>query len=85
MSTPKPPTLRQLEILRAIEGYRRSHGFAPSIREIGELAGIGSTNGVADHLRALQRKGLLARERMTARSYHATTRGLLELATGGAR
>jgi len=34
-------------------------GFGPTIREIGTRFGLASTNGVADHLKCLQRKGLI--------------------------
>jgi repressor LexA len=32
-----------------------------------ELSGIGSTNGVTDHLKALERKGYIQRERLVSR------------------
>jgi repressor LexA len=38
------------------------------LREIGEHMGIRSTNGVNDHLRALERKGYLRREDMKSRA-----------------
>lgn len=55
----RPPTQRQLELMRYVAEYLRDRGYAPSYREIGEHMGILSTNGIHDHLRALQRKGLL--------------------------
>lgn len=61
-------TPRQREILAFIQGYRDAHGFPPSIREIGVHFGITSTNGVNDHLQALQRKGHLHRTPYVARS-----------------
>lgn len=50
-------TPRQREILRWIRAFIHENGFPPSIREIGAGFGIRSTNGVADHLRALEAKG----------------------------
>jgi repressor LexA len=43
-------------------------GYPPTLREIGEYMGIRSTNGVNDHLRALERKGYLRREDMKSRA-----------------
>jgi repressor LexA len=43
-------------------------GYPPTLREIGEHMGIRSTNGVNDHLRALERKGYLRREDMKSRA-----------------
>lgn len=53
-------TYRQLELLRAIaDGI--ADGLPPTIRELGDRLGITSTNGIADHLRALERKGYIER------------------------
>jgi repressor LexA len=53
------PTVRQRMVLQAIQSHRASFGCSPTHREICETTGIGSTNGVHDHLRALERKGLV--------------------------
>lgn len=50
---------RQREILELIREAVRQHGVVPTYREIGAKLGIGSTNAVSDHLRALMRKGYL--------------------------
>ncbi|MGL6235651.1 MAG: transcriptional repressor LexA [Segniliparus sp.] len=62
--TPLPPELspRQQEILEIIRSSIRERGFPPSIREIGEAAGLASTSSVAHQLRSLQQKGYLRRE-----------------------
>jgi repressor LexA len=39
----------------------REKGFAPSIHEIGKQFKIASTNGVSDHLKALEKKGYIRR------------------------
>jgi repressor LexA len=39
----------------------RERGFAPSIPEIGRKFKIASTNGVSDHLKALEKKGYIRR------------------------
>lgn len=47
-------------------------GYPPTLREIGAKMGIRSTNGVNDHLRALERKGYLTREDMKSRALRPT-------------
>lgn len=56
---PHKPTPRQQAILNFIRKHVEQRGFSPSYREIGEMFDISSPNGVACHLRALRRKGLL--------------------------
>ncbi len=72
-------TARQLAVLRVIEHHRRKKGYPPTVREIGEVLGIASTNGVADHLAALERKKLLTRGEVEARSCVPTAAGLAML------
>lgn len=69
------PTERQLEILAFIADGLKRNGFPPSIRDIGSALEIRSTNGVNDHLEALVRKGLLTRQRMSARAIALTPEG----------
>lgn len=57
----KKPSRRQAMVLAFIRDHQRNHGYPPTHREIAAHMGIGSTNAVADHLRALQRKGWLER------------------------
>ena len=52
---------RQSELLDFLRGYHDHHGVVPSYREIGSALGIGSTNAVSDHIKALQRKGYVER------------------------
>lgn len=54
-------TERQLAVLEFIQSHQARFGYPPTIREIGEQLGIKSTNGVNDHLKALERKGMLSR------------------------
>jgi repressor LexA len=61
-------TDRQLEVLRFIAGQIEDRGYPPTIREIGEALDIRSTNGVNDHLKALERKGYLTRDRVKSRA-----------------
>lgn len=61
-------TKRQEQTLDFIRRSIEERGYPPTLREIGEHMGIRSTNGVNDHLRALERKGYLRREDMKSRA-----------------
>jgi repressor LexA len=61
-------TDRQREILDFITQSIRDRGYPPTLREIGLHFGIRSTNGVNDHLRALEKKGHLLREDLKSRA-----------------
>ena len=54
-------TARQKTIYDFLVKTIREKGFAPSIHEIGRQFKIASTNGVSDHLKALERKGYIRR------------------------
>ena len=60
-------TPRQAQCLHIIEESIRERGISPSIREIRSALGVASTSGVAEHLRALQKKGYLRRHDLVAR------------------
>ncbi len=61
-------TQRQQMVLDYIRESIVDRGYPPTLREIGARMGIRSTNGVNDHLRALERKGYLTREDMKSRA-----------------
>ncbi|MCB9552301.1 MAG: transcriptional repressor LexA [bacterium] len=61
-------TARQREILDYITDSIADRGYPPTIREIGKTMGIRSTNGVNDHLKALERKGYLRRDDLKSRA-----------------
>lgn len=50
---------RQVDVLEFITRTMEDRGFPPTYREIGDGLGISSTNGVADHVKALVKKGYL--------------------------
>jgi repressor LexA len=52
---------RQQEIFEFIRTSLDQRGVSPSYREIGGALGIGSTNAVSDHIKALVRKGYIER------------------------
>lgn len=61
-------TDRQRQVLEFITASINERGYPPTLREIGEKLGIRSTNGVNDHLKALEKKGYLAREDLKSRA-----------------
>jgi repressor LexA len=61
-------TDRQRQALDYITECLNARGYPPTLREIGEHMGIRSTNGVNDHLKALERKGYLVREELKSRA-----------------
>ncbi|MEQ8454686.1 MAG: transcriptional repressor LexA [Sandaracinaceae bacterium] len=65
-------TQRQKAVLEYICESIQDRGYPPTLREIGNHLGIKSTNGVNDHLRALERKGYLTREDMKSRTLRPT-------------
>jgi repressor LexA len=67
-------TDRQLEVLRFIAEQIEDRGYPPTIREIGEALDIRSTNGVNDHLKALEKKGFLQRDPVKSRAVLPTER-----------
>jgi repressor LexA len=78
---PEMLTDRQREILDFITSSISERGFPPTLREIGEHFGIRSTNGVNDHLKALEKKGHLRREDLKSRAMRPI--GALPPATSG--
>src|SRR5258706_12883224 len=66
---------RQAKTLDFIRRSIVQRGYPPTLREIGEHMGIRSTNGVNDHLRALERKGYLRREDMKSRALRVVEQG----------
>ena len=58
---------RQQKILEFVMEYTADHGYPPSIREIGQAVGISSTSVVDYNLRALERSGLIRRDREVSR------------------
>jgi repressor LexA len=66
----KEMTARQREVLNFIRGFMERHGAPPTVREIGERFGF-TARAAFDHLRALERKGMLHR-RVTDRRVSRT-------------
>ena len=60
-------TARQSAILGFISGSIAEKGYPPTFREIGAHFGIRSPNGVQVHLKALEKKGVIVRDKEAAR------------------
>ena len=62
---PKPGrvlTMRQHKILQVIRDSVERRGYPPSVREIGQAAGLKSPSSVAHQLKVLEKRGLLRRD-----------------------
>lgn len=68
MRPTKTLTKRQATVLESIAKHLEEVGYPPTIRELGDSLGIKSTNGVNDHLKALEKKGYLSREDAKSRT-----------------
>ena len=77
-------TERQHSVLQFIEAQIKKNGYPPTIREIGRHLGIKSTNGVNDHLNALQRKGFVKRQDHKSRTLAVVKRSTAEARGGDA-
>lgn len=78
-------TFRQFEVLEVIAESVETNGFPPTIREIGDALDISSTNGVNDHLKALERKGCVTRAEMRGRTLRVTPTGVAAIKAWRAR
>ena len=65
-------TERQQRVLDYIRDRIENRGYGPTVREIGDQFEIRSPNGVACHLKALEKKGLIAREANRSRAIQLT-------------
>jgi len=75
-------TPRRRRIVQIIEDSVQRNGYAPSMREIGEAAGLASTSSVAYQLSVLEKEGYLSREARRPRT--AALRTPAEQSTGPA-
>jgi repressor LexA len=72
VSSMRELTSRQREVLRFIEMFTVRHGVPPTVREIGERFKV-TPRAAFDHLRALERKGMLQRRKTSRRISRALT------------
>jgi repressor LexA len=84
VDTPNALTERQAEILRLVRELTEVSGYPPTRAEIAERMGFRSVNAAEQHLRALERKGVIeissgASRGIRVRDARPSTRRLLEL------
>ena len=78
-------TSRQLKILSAIKSAMEERGYPPSMREIGEAAGLASPSSVKYQLEVLEEKGWIRRDPTRGRALEillpegASDRGEIEM------
>jgi repressor LexA len=79
----KELTRRQKEVLDTIARFSHEKGYPPSMREITILMKLASAAGIHKHIKALQKKGFLAKEAFLSRSLRVL-RGADPLPAAGA-
>jgi len=72
---PSEPTKAQARVLTAILDHMMQRGGSPTLRELGALVGVRSTNGVTEHLVRLESRGLISRSPMVSRAVVITDSG----------
>ena len=55
-------TKRQEDILLAITNFIKDKGYAPTVREVGEIVHLASTSTVYNHFEKLKEKGYITWE-----------------------
>lgn len=68
-------TIAQRRVIAAIVELTKALGYAPTLRELATTLGISSTNGVAEHLRTMGRRGLVKWVPHSARTLRVTDAG----------
>ncbi|EHW9859830.1 LexA family transcriptional regulator [Salmonella enterica] len=63
-------TARQQQALDLLIAFRQEHGYPPTVLELSEMLGCRSHNAAAEHLRALERKGVITRVRGVSRGIY---------------
>jgi repressor LexA len=61
-------TAQQIRVLNALRGYVAAHGYAPTLRELGDLSGLTSKSAVSYQLEQLATKGVIRRVPGAARA-----------------
>jgi repressor LexA len=75
-------TGRQQEIWDFLVDYVDTHGYPPTVREIGEAVGLASPSTVHAHLANLERSGLLKRDPTKPRALELVGRERREAPAG---
>ena len=70
---------KQMNVLRSIYELVEASGYPPTVREIGERAGLSSPSTVHGHLDRLEEKGMIDRDAAKTRTIEITELGLSTL------
>ena len=70
-------------ILHYMVSFAREQGRQPSVREIGEAAGLMSTSTTAGYLQRMVNEGLLEKSSQSRRNYLVTSSGVAMLKRAG--
>jgi repressor LexA len=68
-------TRKQVQVLEFVSDFRARSGYSPTLRETAGELGLSSVATVAEHVDALEAKGLVRRKKDRARSLLLTGRG----------
>ena len=80
--TPRNRKTRNV-ILHYMVSFAREQGRQPSVREIGEAAGLMSTSTTAGYLQRMVNEGLLEKSGQSRRNYMVTSSGVAMLKMAG--
>ena len=80
--TPRNKETRSV-IMRYMISFAREQGRQPSVREIGEAAGLLSTSTTAGYLQRMVNEGLLEKSSRSRRNYSVTRSGAAMLRKAG--
>jgi repressor LexA len=69
-------TPRQLDVIVAVRNYRHLHGMAPTMQELADHLGTSKVT-IFEHVGALERKGVIRRDKHKARSLEIVSDTLL--------
>jgi repressor LexA len=72
-------TKRQQEIFEFIKRYSSSHGYPPTVRDIGKAVGLASSSTVHQHLANLEKVGALRRDPSKPRAIELLDRAVEEI------
>lgn len=79
----RPPTARQLDVLRWVAKYIADKGYSPTNRDVCRAFGFKSPNAAQVHLNPLRKRGLITWHEFRSRTIRLTPAGL-ELVGGDA-
>ncbi len=84
MNTRRPRNRKTRDtIIRYMMAFAEEQGRQPSVREIGEAAGLMSTSTTAGYLRRMVNEGLLTQGGQSRRNYFVTQNARIQIRKAG--